>query len=279
MSGRLGYVPEHPSTLEEAFVAVAKGTSAYRTLVGTALAGGLEHLKDADFPGKARAAAADHEVVRRAARPSSKAPGGQVGRGGEDDAGGGDETQRDDQHAENHVRSVSAAARDADDAPVRLVLAFEGDRSRFSAKNAMLSELARALTGEEMPYATLMYVWCNKRAPGTVVRNPRTDRIRKLVDRMEIFGEHGPIGGYSMGGRTDPQIVRELMRLDGHDDAWIDARMEELLDKYATYLARELATGLVHVGGTVVDAAAPLERIPLLVRVGAPDPFGGDGRS
>jgi hypothetical protein len=45
----------------------------------------------------------------------------------------------------------------------------------------MLSELARALTGEELPYATLMYVWCNTRSPGTVIVNPRTDRIRKLV--------------------------------------------------------------------------------------------------
>jgi len=32
-----------------------------------------------------------------------------------------------------------------------------------------------------MPYATLMYVWCNKRAPGNVIVSPRTDRIRKLV--------------------------------------------------------------------------------------------------
>lgn len=58
---------------------------------------------------------------------------------------------------------------------------FEGDRSRFSARDAMLSELVRALTGEEMPYATLMYVWCNKRAPGTLINSPRTNRIRKLV--------------------------------------------------------------------------------------------------
>ncbi|MGI9134213.1 MAG: DUF3047 domain-containing protein, partial [Rhodoferax sp.] len=65
--------------------------------------------------------------------------------------------------------------------PVRLVLAFEGDRSQFSAKNAMLSELAHALTGEPMPYATMMYVWCNTRPPGSVILNPRTDRIRKLV--------------------------------------------------------------------------------------------------
>ncbi|MFI5447348.1 DUF3047 domain-containing protein [Polaromonas sp. UC242_47] len=79
------------------------------------------------------------------------------------------------------IAQADMALRDADDSPVRIVLAFEGDRSKFSGKNAMLSELARALTGEEMPYATLMYVWCNSRPPGSVIVNPRTDRIRKLV--------------------------------------------------------------------------------------------------
>ena len=71
--------------------------------------------------------------------------------------------------------------RELADSPVRIVLAFEGDRSKFSAKDAMLSELAHALTGEPMPYATLMYVWCNNDAPGSVLTNPRTSRIRKLV--------------------------------------------------------------------------------------------------
>ena len=71
--------------------------------------------------------------------------------------------------------------RDLDDSPVRIVLAFDGDRSKLSGRNQMMSELARALTGEEMPYATLMYVWANDAPVGTVIVNPRTDRIRKLV--------------------------------------------------------------------------------------------------
>ena len=79
------------------------------------------------------------------------------------------------------IANADMALRDADDSPVRVVLVFEGDRSKFSMKNAMLSELAQAMTGEPMPYATLMYVWCNTRAPGSVITNPRTDRIRKLV--------------------------------------------------------------------------------------------------
>lgn len=79
------------------------------------------------------------------------------------------------------IAAADMALRDADDSPVRIVLAFEGDRTKFSAKNAMLSELSHAITGEPMPYATLMYVWCNTRAPGAVIVNPRTDRIRELV--------------------------------------------------------------------------------------------------
>ena len=71
--------------------------------------------------------------------------------------------------------------REKSDSPVRLVLAFEGDRSQFSAKNAMLSELTHTLTGEPMPYATLIYVWSNTQPVGTVINNTRTDRIRKLV--------------------------------------------------------------------------------------------------
>ncbi|MBI2770243.1 MAG: DUF3047 domain-containing protein [Burkholderiales bacterium] len=79
------------------------------------------------------------------------------------------------------IAQADMALRDADDSPVRIILSFDGDRSKFSARNSMLSELARTLTGEELPYATLMYVWCNKREPGSVIHSPRTDRIRKLV--------------------------------------------------------------------------------------------------
>ena len=84
-------------------------------------------------------------------------------------------------HVPALIEGADMGQRDADDSPVRVVLAFEGDRSQFSARNAMLNELSRALTGEEMPYATLMYVWCNHRPVGSVIANPRTDRIQKIV--------------------------------------------------------------------------------------------------
>jgi hypothetical protein len=84
-------------------------------------------------------------------------------------------------HVPALIVGADVGQRQTDDAPARLMLAFEGDRSTFSAKNAMLSELAHAISGEPLPYATLVYVWCNTRPVGTVVPNHRTDRIRKLV--------------------------------------------------------------------------------------------------
>jgi len=68
-----------------------------------------------------------------------------------------------------------------DDVPVRVVLAFEGDRSKFSFKNTLLNELSRLLTGEEMPYASLVYSWSRANKTGEVIPNDQTDRIRKLV--------------------------------------------------------------------------------------------------
>lgn len=79
------------------------------------------------------------------------------------------------------IEGADMTVRELEDSPVRVVLAFEGDRSRFSARNAMLNELTRSLTGEEMPYAMLMYVWSNTLPVDTVIVNPRTDRIRKIV--------------------------------------------------------------------------------------------------
>ncbi len=78
------------------------------------------------------------------------------------------------------IRHADLSRRESDDSPVRIVLAFEGDRASFSNKNAILSELANVLTGEPMPYATLMYVWCNSCEPESVILNPHTDRVRKL---------------------------------------------------------------------------------------------------
>jgi len=64
---------------------------------------------------------------------------------------------------------------------------------------------------------------------------------RRAIHRalMEIFGETGP-GDHRFDGKTDPQIVRELMHVVGHEDEHIDARMEELFARYVVCLREEL---------------------------------------
>lgn len=79
------------------------------------------------------------------------------------------------------IAGADLADRDNSDSPARIVLAFEGDRSKFSAKNAMVSELALTLTGEPLPYAMLMYVWNSNGDAGNIISSSRTDRIRKMV--------------------------------------------------------------------------------------------------
>ncbi|QHI98290.1 DUF3047 domain-containing protein [Xylophilus rhododendri] len=79
------------------------------------------------------------------------------------------------------IATADLGVRETDDAPARVVLAFDGDRSRFTVRESAMAELARAVTGEEMPYATLMYVWCNHRPPGAVIVHPRSARVRSIV--------------------------------------------------------------------------------------------------
>jgi phosphoglycolate phosphatase len=64
---------------------------------------------------------------------------------------------------------------------------------------------------------------------------------RRAIHRalIEVFGSTGPTDHW-FDGKTDPQIVRELMRLVGHADDHIDGRMQTLLDLYVAHLREEL---------------------------------------
>ena len=79
--------------------------------------------------------------------------------------------------------SADADVRESEtgDAVVRVMLAFDGDPSRLSARTRMIFDLMQSLSGEPPPFATLMYVWDSRAEVDTVVLNRRSDRIRKIV--------------------------------------------------------------------------------------------------
>ena len=133
----------------------------------------------------------------------------------------------------NLLEGADMTQRETEDSPVRVVLAFDGDRRQFSARNAMLSELTRAVTGEDMPYAMLMYVWSNDLPVGTVITNPRTDRIRKIVvesgpQRLrqwlryerDIAADFGLAFGEPMGPLQSIAIMTDADNTQGRTQAW-----------------------------------------------------------
>ncbi len=83
--------------------------------------------------------------------------------------------------AQGLITDASVADVDREDAVARVIFGFAGDVDKLPLRTRMKFELAQALTGEAPPYATLMYVWDSKLPVGTVVVNPRSDRIRKIV--------------------------------------------------------------------------------------------------
>ena len=79
------------------------------------------------------------------------------------------------------IAGADVSVAETEDAPAKVMLAFGGDVATLPMRTRMLFELAEAVGGEAPPYATLMYVWDSKAPIGSVIINPRTDRIRKIV--------------------------------------------------------------------------------------------------
>lgn len=81
----------------------------------------------------------------------------------------------------NLIAGANIRVASAEDSPARLIVAFHGDPAKLDFADRAQLRLARSLSGQALPYATLMYVWSNKHPVGAVIENPHTDRIRMLV--------------------------------------------------------------------------------------------------
>ena len=94
---------------------------------------------------------------------------------------------------------------------------------------------------------------------GTILQSNGAGRRAMIAALREVFGGAGP-EDHRYDGKTDPQIVREVMRLEGHRDAHIDERMDALMALYLARLERELERTDTHVYPGIVELLAALER-------------------
>jgi hypothetical protein len=69
----------------------------------------------------------------------------------------------------------------AEDSPARIVVSFAGDIDSLPLDERFFYDNFRLVTGQQLPYATLMYIWENRAPHGTVIRNPHTSRIKMIV--------------------------------------------------------------------------------------------------
>ncbi|HEX4858527.1 MAG TPA: DUF3047 domain-containing protein [Usitatibacteraceae bacterium] len=79
------------------------------------------------------------------------------------------------------IAGADNASRHGDDAPVRVIVAFDGDKSKWDFEDASFAGLVKLFSGREMPYATIQYIWENRLPPETVLDNAKTSRSKMLV--------------------------------------------------------------------------------------------------
>jgi len=115
-----------------------------------------------------------------------------------------------------------------DDSPARVIVAFHGDITRLGIGERFTLRLYKALTGEKMPYAIIMYSWASDAPVGTITPNDQTGKIQTIVvgggvgewrelrrnvleDYRLAFGEE-PWDIVAVGVMTDAGNTREKAR-------------------------------------------------------------------
>jgi hypothetical protein len=79
------------------------------------------------------------------------------------------------------IPGADNAVASKEDSPVRIVLEFDGDKSKLPFSDRSTFTTAKLLSGRELPYATLMYIWSSKEPVGRVIAGPRTGRVQMVV--------------------------------------------------------------------------------------------------
>lgn len=91
---------------------------------------------------------------------------------------------------------------------------------------------------------------------GTLLNSEGLGRASMRLALGSIFGSPGN-PAYRYDGKTDKQIVRDVMRLEGHSDEHIDSRMDQLIETYLKGLRDGVKSGKFNVH--------PLEGVPELL--------------
>ena len=108
------------------------------------------------------------------------------------------------------VAGADLRRKDGDDSPIKVCALFDLPMSALPFVDRQLLRLARVSAGENLPSASVCYVWDNQLAPGTVLDNAFTRRIRTIVLR----GPETPLRGWVSEQRD---VAADFLRLFGDE--------------------------------------------------------------
>jgi len=135
---------------------------------------------------------------------------------------------------EEPLRGADLRRREGDDSPLKVCALFDMPLDKLGLIERNLLRLARGVSGEKLPSATLCYVWDSALAPGTLLANAYTARVRIIVvnsgeqrlgqwvsherdlaaDFQRAFGEESatlpPLQAVLVGGDADSTGGRSL---------------------------------------------------------------------
>jgi hypothetical protein len=79
------------------------------------------------------------------------------------------------------IATADNTRKNTEDSPVRVVVSFDGDVDSLDLDDRIFFDNVRLATGQQLPYATLMYIWENRAPLGSVLPNLHTSRIKMIV--------------------------------------------------------------------------------------------------
>jgi len=79
------------------------------------------------------------------------------------------------------IKTADNTTKHLEDSPVRVVVSFAGDVDSLPLDDRMFFDNVRLLTRQQLPYATLMYIWENRAPRNAVLPNLHTTRIKMIV--------------------------------------------------------------------------------------------------
>ena len=138
------------------------------------------------------------------------------------------------------IPTANTAEQSKEDAPVRLMVAFAGEMSKLSLKERAAAAAAQSISGQALPYATLMYIWGGKVAIDSLTTSSRSSRIRMLAVAADDQG----IGRWQSYTRN---LVEDFKRAFGEEPGKV-ASIEVMTDTDNTNTDAQAYYGDITVG-------------------------------